>query len=283
MNYNTLFIKTVRPFGRTLRNLNPKAYAVARWKMRELMGNPMSQHFLLPFIVHSGDTVIDIGANTGQLTLPLARLVGQAGIVYAFEPIKKTFSELKENIKSEGLFSRVILNQVGLSDSSGYTTFTIPQGRYTEATLQPHYTEGWANYENEKEKFDTELCEITTLDNFVKENNIGNITFIKCDVEGGELQVFKGAIDILQGPSPPIIILEAFEGWTKDFGYHPRDLFKFLKNIADYDFYWVYKEGLKRVEPDDEIIPGIFYEWIDFLCVIPHIHNKRLNVARFLA
>ena len=228
-------MSVIRPVGKILRSIDPRIYTLIRWKMKILMGNPMGQLFLLPYLVHSGDTVIDIGANTGQLTIPLARLVGDNGTVYAFEPITKNYNELKENIIQEDISSIVQLNQLGLSNKPQFATFTIPRNRYTEATLQPHNDEAWKDYYDKSQDYVNEQCEITTIDNFVKKNNIDNISFLKCDVEGGELQVLQGSTSVLTSSKPPIIMLEAYEKWTKDFDYHPRDLFRFLKQEANYD------------------------------------------------
>jgi len=283
MDNKTLFnrffkVSGLYRFSKILKCLNPKAYEIIRWKM----GKPMNQRSLLPFIIRKGDTVFDIGANKGQFALPLAHLVGKNGIVHAFEPISKSFNELCMSIKREKLSSRIVPNQLALGDSPGYVKFTIPQEMLTEATLIPHNIEGWVNYDNEPQKYFTETCKITTLNQYVKENQIGNINFIKCDVEGAELLVLKGAKSVLQSSSPPILMMEVFEGWSRDFGYLPKDLFEFLKKEAGYEFYWIYESGLKRVEPDDKIIPGIFWKYLDYLCIVPNIHNKRINVKRYL-
>ena len=281
--------RVIHPFGKTLRWINPKAYEVVRWEIarlgliRRISEKPMGQHVLLPLIVHIGDTVFDVGANTGQFTLPLARLVGARGRVHSFEPISGTFSELEMNVRREELSSRVILNQLALGESARMATFTIPQEKPTQATLVPHDTESWANYQTERTKYVTETCKVITLDDYVKENKIGDISFLKCDVEGGELQVLKGGTGVLRNPNPPILMLEVFEGWTKDFGYCPRDLLEFLSKEAGYESYWVHKNGLKRVKPNDGIIPGVFSLWLDYLCLIPDIHSKKINIRRYLA
>jgi len=273
----------LRPFGRLISAVSPRSYVKVRWKMKQLMGNPMGQLFLLPFLVREGDTVIDVGANTGQLTVPLARLVGENGVVHAFEPITTTYDILCETIESEGLRTMVVPHKLGLSDSRKTVAFTVPLERDTEATIVPHHEEAWADYETNKEKYRTEECEITTLDAFVKEHNVDDVKFIKCDVEGGELPVLKGARTVLENSNPPIIMLEVYEKWTKDYGYNPKELFGFLEDIAEYEFYWISKSGLQQVRPNDEVIPGVFYQWIDFICLVPDVHSKRLNVKRFLA
>ncbi|MSO73187.1 MAG: FkbM family methyltransferase, partial [Rhodospirillaceae bacterium] len=49
-------------------------------------------------LINPGDTVLDIGANIGALTLPMARMTGEAGKVYAFEPTAYAFEKLRANL-----------------------------------------------------------------------------------------------------------------------------------------------------------------------------------------
>jgi len=124
---------------------------------------------------------------------------------------------------------------------------------------------------------------MSTVDDYVRERQIDTVSFLKCDVEGAELSVLKGATGLLRGPRPPAIQLEVFEGWTKSFGYSPRDLFAFLRETGGYHAYWFHEDGLRPVERDDDVIPGIFYQWVDFLCLVPGVHDDRFDVSRFLA
>jgi hypothetical protein len=54
---------------------------------------------LLRKFIRPGDKVVDIGAHIGTITLPMSKLVGSNGLVYAFEPQKKIYRELWHNIK----------------------------------------------------------------------------------------------------------------------------------------------------------------------------------------
>jgi FkbM family methyltransferase len=58
--------------------------------------------------IKEGDIVVDIGANQGQYTIFLSKLVGQKGKVYAFEPDPRNFligaySVLTKNIPSSNI------------------------------------------------------------------------------------------------------------------------------------------------------------------------------------
>jgi len=67
-------------------------------------------------IVKPGAIVLDIGANIGAHALPLARLVGPNGKVYAFEPTKYAFDKLKQNLAlNPELVNRMVAEQIRLT------------------------------------------------------------------------------------------------------------------------------------------------------------------------
>lgn len=275
--------------GSLLRTMSPRAYERARWTLTKsgamsgLLGKPMYQELILPFAVRPGDTVLDIGANLGQFTLPLAKLVGRAGKVCAFEPVPSTCHELRANVHAAGVDAIVRVEQVALSDTCGCVELTVPYDRPTEAALVRHDAEQWAAYGRDATKYYNASTQVTTLDAYICLHALEEITFIKCDVEGAELKVFTGASAVLRGRRPPILLVEAFEGWTTSFGYRPQDLFQFLHAQAGYDFYWISENGLEKVDPTAPAVPGIFWQWVDFVGVVRDVHDRRFNVARYLA
>ena len=70
-------------------------------------------------ILKAGDVALDIGANIGAHTLPIARCVGPSGHVHAFEPTVFAFAKLEANIaRNPELGERITAGQTLLSDSS---------------------------------------------------------------------------------------------------------------------------------------------------------------------
>lgn len=283
MNLKKIAAPLPRMVGRILKFIDPKLYVSVRWNLRRIMGQPMGQLFLLPYFVRKNDTVVDIGANIGEISILLGNAVGENGKVLSFEPIKKNYDECLKNVSAAGLNSRVMVNKLGLSEKSNKAVFTVPKDRMTEATLKPHSDEDWKDYFKGKENYYTEECEITTLDEFTTSNNINDIKFIKCDVEGGELPVLKGAEKLLKSDSPPILLLEQYEKWTKDFGYQPSYLFDYLHEIAGYECYWISPDGLQYIPPMTKDVPGIFYQWIDFVFIVPRVHNSRIDIKKYIS
>ena len=85
-------------------------------------------------IVRNGNIVIDVGANIGAHTLPLAQLVGQLGRVFAFEPTEYAFKKLEHNLSlNPELASRVFAKQVALLES---TSASVPDEIYSSWPIE---------------------------------------------------------------------------------------------------------------------------------------------------
>ena len=76
--------------------------------------------------VFSGQTIIDVGASIGIYTIFFAKMVGEKGKVYAFEPEPNNFELLKKNIAING-FKNVILENKAVSDVSGIVKMEIAE------------------------------------------------------------------------------------------------------------------------------------------------------------
>src|SRR5579863_205199 len=81
----------------------------------------------LPFVrllLQPGQHVIDIGANYGTYTLPMAQKVGANGHVWAFEPSSSTAQFLAQGIAANG-FGHVTLEQNAVSSAPGTAQLTL--------------------------------------------------------------------------------------------------------------------------------------------------------------
>ena len=122
----------------------------------------------------SGNVVIDCGANVGELYLALEYKNINVKY-YAFEPDIDSFECLKKNIKGNDN-----LKNIGLSDRDGNATLYL--GTSTGDSSMEYF-----GSENEN------TIEIKRLDSF----NFNKVHLLKIDAEGHELEVLKGASDIL--------------------------------------------------------------------------------------
>jgi len=140
--------------------------------------------------------------------------------ILTFEPIPSTFDHLVENIRINNLQNIEPFN-FGFSDVEGSFSFYFDPMLSVNASL--------ANV-SEKNEISSVTCSVKKLDDFVNQN-IDKIDFIKCDVEGAELLVFKGGINVIK-KHRPIVFTEMLRKWTAKFNYHPNDIIMFFKELG---------------------------------------------------
>jgi FkbM family methyltransferase len=204
-----------------------------------LLANPKSlsgEDKLMRKVVKKGDTVFDIGAHLGLYTLLLSELVGQTGKVFAFEPNPELLPTLRKTVNST---QNIDLINVALSDSKGETTIFIPEDA-SMASLR-NWTCGIAGRVHQVE------CKMRKIDDLVEEGKIYLPQFIKCDVEGGELSVFKGGIKTINRIDAPIILFEVNAKAAREFRIGTVSYFDFLESLEhpEYSFFEVFNKGVK--------------------------------------
>ena len=84
-------------------------------------------------------------------------------------------------------------------------------------------------------------------------NLFEKIDFIKLDIEGAELPALKGAVEIIK-KFRPVLYIEVFKEWTKEFGYHPFDLYCFLRELGYKKFILETPKGMSALDdPYDQL------------------------------
>ena len=155
-------------------------------------------------IVDQGATVLDIGANIGYITNLMAFRVGESGRVVGFEPHPEIFKKLKKNVDliraNRKRSGEIKIFQAGLSDKEGIGT--LDEGEYFNLNqgLSKIVASGAAGKEHMKSVKLLKLDESFTF--------IDKIDLIKIDVEGHELNVFKGARSFFEQKKITSIIFE---------------------------------------------------------------------------
>lgn len=168
----------------------------------------------------SGHIAFDIGANTGTITGIFAKLVGEDGSVYSFEPNPNNFSLLQSKFANN---PNVLICQEALSDeNSSHVNFYLDKRQNLSGVASSLYRlEDMTDNDVEVIKINT-----VTLDDYFKQGIRPNI--IKIDVEGAEPRVIKGGRDTILS-CRPIIIFEFWETWWEK-GF--REMFKWLDQIG---------------------------------------------------
>lgn len=152
-------------------------------------------------LVRPGDRVLDIGANVGSHTLPLARLAGPKGEVHAFEPTGFAVEKLRANLAlNADLASRVVVHHcmlVGAEDdrldASVYSSWPLRGG---DAVHAQHHGR----------LMDTGGARARTLDSVAADYAWDRVDFVKLDVDGNEHRVLAGAGETLARFRPRLLV-----------------------------------------------------------------------------
>tara|TARA_R100001163_G_C5064688_1_gene202371 strand:- start:1502 stop:2362 length:861 start_codon:yes stop_codon:yes gene_type:complete len=148
-----------------------------------------------------GNTVIDIGANIGSHTLPLAQIVGPDGRVVAVEPTAYAFQKLTTNLMlNPDIQKRVTTLQVMLAESA---SISVPKALPSSWPMAGGKDVHPLMRSLEKS---TDGASVTTLDAIVETLNLNEIDFIKLDVDGYEVNVLRGGMETLSRFKPRIMV-----------------------------------------------------------------------------
>lgn len=178
----------------------------------------------------AGKTVLDVGCHIGYHSFGFSQLVKKKGIVYAVDPNPYNLERLEMIVHKNSSLNNIKICNLGISDRIGESVFNFSRnvddmtssGGFIEGTLTPLADKVYLNAGFVKEKID-----VTTLDQFVHENEIDHLSIIKIDVEGHEANVLRGGIDTLKNKSPIVLIeihtIKAMydsDNIMKRLGYH---------------------------------------------------------------
>ena len=172
---------------------------------------------------HEGPHVIfDVGANTGDFVEIAKQYIPENKyVIFCFEPARKSFIFLSQKFDD----SNIHLNNLALSNFEGqsklfYDTEGSKMASLTKRNME-HFSINFSENEN---------VIVSSVDKYCFENNIKNISLMKIDVEGHELDVLKGAINLLRTGSIRIISFE-FGGTNIDTRVFFQDFWYFFKDL----------------------------------------------------
>ena len=168
-----------------------------------------------------GMTVFDIGAHHGLYSVLAAKCVGEKGRVRSFEPSPRERKYLKQNLGINHCHN-VTVESFALGSSTGQTELFLVEGDKDGCnSLRP------PSVEVTSQKVPVEM---QTLDEYLQKQKIEKVDFIKLDVEGGELEVLRGATRLLQSAERPIILVEVEDIRTAPWGYRAEMIIRHLES-----------------------------------------------------
>lgn len=167
-------------------------------------------------LLKPGMTFVDVGANIGYYTLLASRAVGDAGVVYAFEPSTAAFGKLRTTLQSNDI-ANVRAFQLAL----GSEECRLSLGAGPEDNFTPSLLTGGG-----------EEVAVTTLDAFVTEQGIGRIDLIKIDVEGFEPFVLQGGRRVLSDGTVGAVLCELNDYWLGRAGTNTEAVYESMREMG---------------------------------------------------
>lgn len=141
--------------------------------------------------VRAGSTVVEVGANIGSHTVPLAQLVGGRGCVHAFEPQRIVYQNLCANLSLNSL-TNVYAHQLAVSDRKG--SLFVPNLDYGQVNNFGGLALG--DYKS------GEPVSMIPLDSL----ELPSVQLLKLDVEGMEYSVLMGARETIHRCRPILYV-----------------------------------------------------------------------------
>lgn len=158
-----------------------------------------------------GEVLVDIGAHVGKYTLPVAKVVGNRGMVVAIEPHPVNYQTLQKNIELNNIQNVIALNLAAWNTDCEIKLFLgVVAGRHSAKVNRKL---GWIE------------VKARVMDRALKELNLGRVDWIKIDVEGAECEVSYGLEETISKFKPKIIIevfhenVEKMKRFMKEHGY----------------------------------------------------------------
>jgi FkbM family methyltransferase len=176
--------------------------------------------------VRSGNVALDVGARWGTYTALLAQRVGPTGLVHAFEPNTQHSRALRMIARTS---HNVCFHPFALSHEAGSGSLHIP-------VLGNTTSDGLASLARPLGEHRTVPIERRRLDDF----RFDRVDFIKCDVEGHELGVFRGGEATLRRLRPLLLV----EIEQRHSGADVDGTLAYLQGLG-YSGYYIHRDGLR--------------------------------------
>ncbi len=177
---------------------------------------------VLSYLAKSEQPVfVDVGGNCGLYSLNVLKRFMDSK-AYCFEPVPNSHQMIEVNAERNGLTERLTLVKNALGDEAATVRMTASY------SAMDHIVVGQGEHELSPLVIDVAMI---TLDSYCETKCFERIDFIKCDVEGAELLVMKGAQNVLAKFQPPILI-EIEPRHTRRFDYSPQDIDSYLTTFG---------------------------------------------------
>jgi FkbM family methyltransferase len=202
---------------------------------------PQTTKLLLHFSKEAKNVII-AGAYFGDQAIPVAVNIKDAGICHTFEPNKNNSDLIKENAALNGL-KNVLINNLALWNKSGEKLVFEGEDALASTITADEATEN--------------VLHTITIDDYVTQNNVGEVNLLMIDVEGSEIKVLEGAREMLQ-KYKPVVVFEThslYNDWSN--GLENSDSVKLMSEMG-YEVFAVreFHQNIDTADMPVELLPA---------------------------
>ena len=148
--------------------------------------------------LHPGEVFYDVGANVGYFTLLASGIVGSAGEVHAFEPIRANVERLRTNVRRNGI-TNITINEMAVADRAGEVSLYVPESDGAANS-------GWASIAPSARRPAAITVPTVSLDEYASGRRMPAL--IKLDIEGSEPAALAGMRELLGRDDAPDLVVE---------------------------------------------------------------------------
>ena len=189
----------------------PESFLLKRRLERSIRNKDENEIELLERFIKPGTDSIDVGVYRGVYSFEMSKYSKN---VHSFEPNPIIFEYINKNLKK--IINNIFLYNYALSNKNEVIDLKVPirNDKYNRENFEEFYELGRATIHQENTFKRYEKFQITSkkIDEFNFKNNI---SFIKIDVEGHELEVIKGGEEIIS-KNKPILLVEIEERYSQN-------------------------------------------------------------------
>ena len=206
---------------------------------------------------------LDIGANIGNYSKLLINKTNAK--IYAFEPLEKSFDELKK-IKEKHK-DRFFIEKLALGNEDGIKKISSANDKSEKASFEKNLDKlSFIDKDNLRE-FDVSIKKLDSLNFF---DSHSKVDFLKIDVEGYEYEVLLGGKKFIDFNSPKFIQIEI--NWHQLF--KKITLYEFSKLLKDYDIFKILPHGKNLVFIDPSRPENNIFHLSNFVFIRKDISKK---------
>ncbi len=204
-------------------------------------------------ILDEGDSCIDIGAHTGDSTLPIALAMNGTGWVLALEPNPYVYHVLEKNARANRDSASIETVMAAAATREGFLQFEYSDHGYCNGGRH----EGISPFAHGHAfKLDVFCIDLQRELDTTYASYLPRLKFIKTDTEGHDLYVLRSILPTLRR-FQPIIKAEVFK--RTDLEYR-RELLHLLEELG----YQVYKVDAEPIQPGARISEQNLNHWAHY-------------------